>query len=359
MSFQRGDWVRYSARDLGPRFTDGSAQGLVDGRAYQVVRAHMTPEGPLAGRQLVSVLAGGRVVTVIDLRLDMIQANISTANGISVGDTVICNRDFGDRRDPHLGTYYRVAKFSLGGLAHDTIFLWPEGLDDGWAVENFTKVTLPKTVVGTQVDWEASYRTCEKDRDGLRLRLVEALARERALLKEVAHLKETKHVNPGYLRELETFRTAILGAVPRKEGEERDETVRRVVAEHKTMKRQLELAESYNFDRKGLSDSEAVRDLYNYILVALDKKPLSLYAWTVQRAKALLSKTLSRDFWQAPVFDDDAYRYTLLCQRPQPLNYIPITFIVTDPKPSHQSDAYSPTGCAASCSHPDCKKDRK
>ena len=37
------------------------------------------------------------------------------------------------------------------------------------------------------------------------------------------------------------------------------------------MKRQLDLAESYNFEREGLTDRQVILDLYNYVLLALGK----------------------------------------------------------------------------------------
>jgi hypothetical protein len=44
-----------------------------------------------------------------------------------------------------------------------------------------------------------------------------------------------------------------------------------VLERERVMKRQLELAESYNFDRLDLADDIALLDLYNYVLLALGK----------------------------------------------------------------------------------------
>lgn len=96
-----------------------------------------------------------------------------------------------------------------------------------------------------------------------------------------------------------------------------------LVAEHHRMKRQLELAESYNFDRRGVTAPTALFDFYNYVRLGLGKPALNYFEWVRMRLGSMSTSALSN----TEVF-------------------------------YHQPNAYF-TGCGEGCSHPDCKKDCK
>lgn len=313
---------------------------------------------------------------------------------IRVGDLVRCVSPCqGVSEPPTVGKVYRVNRVER---SHGDTWLGIDGFVHGWRGSAFEIYNTPKNPcaeipVSTMVDWESRFNNLRDASDRL-------VSENMYLRKELAAERSTKLINPLYVEKLENFKTAVHAAVPRlMNGESGVEACQRVVAEntdlrgkltalrtayetlvnsqkvtptvfdeHKRMKRQLELAESYNFDRTGLTDDEAKRDLYNYVLVALGKKPLTLVEWMVQRLKKLLDGG-KLSVWKTPVFMVDekfpdhfmsTWRWMNFAATPSKFNY-PISMGYHVEKPYHQSDAYSQTGCVEGCSHPDCKKDNK
>jgi len=195
------------------------------------------------------------------------------------------------------------------------------------------------------------------------------VAENETLRRENAGLRSMKLINPEYVKELEVQRRNYLSLLPLlaefargDETEMVETTLKRVLAEHARMKRQLELAESYNYDAVGTTDGSALYDLNNYVLLALGKPKMPLREWLMKQVERAM-KRLELKPRRAPVFmdtsfDNDTFHSTLFWHRacgPSPLKY---KYVISDPS-SHQSDAYSPTGCADCCSHPDCKKATK
>jgi hypothetical protein len=265
------------------------------------------------------------------------------------GDKVICTDADGSSPPLKLGALYEV-------FEEEQHLMTLKGFEATARLSYFSKrfkllpkdAPVEKNVVNSMIDWEASFYKVQ--------------AREKKLKDEVDRLRATKFIDPRYVEELENFAAAVHRTVERKpNGESGVEACQRIVDEHKRMKRQLELAESYNFDREGLTQSETIRNLYNYALLGLGKKPLSMVEWSLEVIRRKLAN-IKPGLWQTPVFssyyDSDGI---LRCHIKQAMavDYIPITFIVTDEKHTHQSDAYSATGCAEGCSHPDCKKGNK
>jgi hypothetical protein len=300
--------------------------------------------------------------------VNIVDGQIASVDGIAVGDTVVCTSSFGRKDAPQTGEKYVVSKFT--SVAGD-YYLWPEGLAAPLGrVSNFKKFVQPGAAMGTTTVSTEYLLGLERDRLAINAACtrqmygessVEAVRRvvaeNETLRRENAGLRSMKHINPEYVKELEAIKV-----------------------EHRVMKRQLELAESYNYDAVGTTDGSALYDLNNYVLAALGKPKMPLHEWLMKQVGRAM-KRLSLKPWKTPVFDERFTAYDLIkpvnisnvlrnvgifdydlkyegdkvdirFRVPAACDYIPITFVITDEKTTA-------TGCAEGCSHPDCKKATK
>jgi hypothetical protein len=258
---------------------------------------------------------------------------------MKVGDLVRCITDtlspcIGEDSAPKKGEVYRVA--AVGGQ-HSNWYITPEGFGDGWLSMHFERVE--KTPLRHDINWESRYREEHRHHVWAKEKLADIEQRLRPLVD-----KEYRPDSP------RPSTAALVGVLV----EEHAKYVR--------AKRQLDLAESYNFKRSGLTDRDAKLDLYDYVLLALGKPKAERKSATIEALEDIsvyLTKTLESDLVKQseayilnspPLFD---LGYVTRKWWPR---YSARISNIDCPDKLEPAPKAGCTGCAEGCSHPDHKK---